>query len=391
MTTPPRPETRPANPLFASGPCAKRPGWSPEALRGALVGRSHRSTEGKARLKAVIEKSREILRIPTDYRVGIMPGSNTGAFEAAMWSLLGARGADILAWENFGKTWAKDAVEQLKLADVNVYEAEYGQLPDFTKVSFDRDVVFTWNGTTSGVRLPSADWITDNREGLTICDATSAVFAQELDWSKLDVTTWSWQKVLGGEAQHGMIALSPRAVERLESYTPPWPLPKLFRLTKDGKLIESIFEGATINTPSMLCVEDHLDGLVWAESIGGLPALIDRANKNLAVVKDWVARTGWVEFLAEAPNVRSNTSVCLQIVDRDVTDMDAAKRDAIARDIADLLAEEAVAYDIASHRDAPAGLRIWAGATVETADLEALMPWLDWAFATVKQRHAEAA
>jgi len=391
MTTPPRPETRPANPLFASGPCAKRPGWSPEALRGALVGRSHRSTEGKARLKAVIEKSREILRIPTDYRVGIMPGSNTGAFEAAMWSLLGARGADILAWENFGKTWAKDAVEQLKLADVNVYEAEYGQLPDFTKVSFDRDVVFTWNGTTSGVRLPSADWITDNREGLTICDATSAVFAQELDWSKLDVTTWSWQKVLGGEAQHGMIALSPRAVERLESYTPPWPLPKLFRLTKDGKLIESIFEGATINTPSMLCVEDHLDGLVWAESIGGLPALIDRANKNLAVVKDWVARTGWVEFLAEAPNVRSNTSVCLQIVDRDVTDMDAAKRDAIARDIADLLAEEAVGYDIASHRDAPAGLRIWAGATVEKADLEALMPWLDWAFATVKQRHAEAA
>jgi len=391
MTTPPRPETRPANPLFASGPCAKRPGWSPEALRGALVGRSHRSTEGKARLKAVIEKSREILRIPPDYRVGIMPGSNTGAFEAAMWSLLGARGADILAWENFGKTWAKDAVEQLKLADVNVYEAEYGQLPDFTKVSFDRDVVFTWNGTTSGVRLPSADWITDNREGLTICDATSAVFAQELDWSKLDVTTWSWQKVLGGEAQHGMIALSPRAVERLESYTPPWPLPKLFRLTKDGKLIESIFEGATINTPSMLCVEDHLDGLVWAESIGGLPALIDRANKNLAVVKDWVARTGWVEFLAEAPNVRSNTSVCLQIVDRDVTDMDAAKRDAIARDIADLLAEEAVAYDIASHRDAPAGLRIWAGATVEKADLEALMPWLDWAFATVKQRHAEAA
>jgi len=391
MTTPPRPETRPANPLFASGPCAKRPGWSPEALRGALVGRSHRSTEGKARLKAVIEKSREILRIPTDYRVGIMPGSNTGAFEAAMWSLLGARGADILAWENFGKTWAKDAVEQLKLADVNVYEADYGQLPDFTKVSFDRDVVFTWNGTTSGVRLPSADWITDNREGLTICDATSAVFAQELDWSKLDVTTWSWQKVLGGEAQHGMIALSPRAVERLESYTPPWPLPKLFRLTKDGKLIESIFEGATINTPSMLCVEDHLDGLVWAESIGGLPALIDRANKNLAVVKDWVARTGWVEFLAEAPNVRSNTSVCLQIVDRDVTDMDAAKRDAIARDIADLLAEEAVAYDIASHRDAPAGLRIWAGATVEKADLEALMPWLDWAFATVKQRHAEAA
>jgi phosphoserine aminotransferase len=391
MTTPPRPDTRPANPHFSSGPCAKRPGWSTEALSGALVGRSHRAKDGKARLKAVIDKSGEILRIPPGYRVGIMPGSNTGAFEAAMWSLLGARGADILAWESFGKTWAKDAVEQLKLADVNVYEAEYGQLPDLTQVSFDRDVVFTWNGTTSGVRIPSAEWITDNREGLTICDATSAVFAQELDWSKLDVTTWSWQKVLGGEAQHGMIALSPRAVERLESYTPPWPVPKLFRLTKDGALNEGIFEGATINTPSMLCVEDHLDGLVWAESIGGLPALIDRANRNLDVIKEWVKRTDWVNFLAEAASVRSNTSVCLRIVDPQVADMDAANRDAVARDIAALLEEEAVAYDIASHRDAPAGLRIWTGATVEKADLEALTPWLDWAFATVKQRHAEAA
>jgi len=391
MNTPPRPETRPANPHFSSGPCAKHPGWSLEALRGALVGRSHRAKDAKARIKAVIEKSREILRIPPDYRVGIMPGSNTGAFEAAMWSLLGARGTDILAWESFGKTWAKDAVEQLKLQDVNVFEAEYGQLPDLTQVSFDRDVIFTWNGTTSGVRIPSADWITGNREGLTICDATSAVFAQELDWSKLDVTTWSWQKVLGGEGQHGMIALSPRAVERLESYTPPWPLPKLFRMTKNGALNTDIFEGATINTVSMLCIEDHLDGLVWAESLGGLPALIERANKNLDVIKDWVKRTDWVDFLAEAPSVRSNTSVCLQIVEPEVVNMEAAGRDAVARDIAALLAEEGVAYDIGSHRDAPAGLRIWTGATVEKADLEALTPWLDWAFATVKQSRDEAA
>jgi len=391
MNTPPRPETRPANPHFSSGPCAKHPGWSLEALRGALVGRSHRAKDAKARIKAVIEKSREILRIPPDYRVGIMPGSNTGAFEAAMWSLLGARGTDILAWESFGKTWAKDAVEELKLQDVNIFEAEYGQLPDLTQVSFDRDVIFTWNGTTSGVRIPSADWITSNREGLTICDATSAVFAQELDWSKLDVTTWSWQKVLGGEGQHGMIALSPRAVERLESYTPPWPLPKLFRMTKNGALNADIFEGATINTVSMLCIEDHLDGLVWAESLGGLPALIERANKNLDVIKDWVKRTDWVDFLAEAPSVRSNTSVCLQIVDPEVVNMEAAGRDAVARDIAALLAEEGVAYDIGSHRDAPAGLRIWTGATVEKADLEALTPWLDWAFATVKQSRDEAA
>jgi len=390
MSTPSRPHIRPANPLFSSGPCAKRPGWSLDVLRGALLGRSHRAPEGKARLKAVIEMSREILGIPPDYRIGIMPASNTGAFEAAMWSLLGARGTDILAWESFGKTWAKDVVTQLKLTDVNVYEAEYGRLPDLTRVSFDRDVIFTWNGTTSGVRIPSADWITGNREGLTLCDATSAVFAQEVDWSKLDVTTWSWQKVLGGEAQHGMIALSPRAVERLESYTPPWPLPKLFRLTKNGKVDEGIFTGATINTPSMLCVEDHLDGLAWAQRIGGLPALVGRANDNLQVITDWVARTGWVDFLAEAPSVRSNTSVCLKIVDPDVTAMEAGSRDGIARDIAALLAEEAVAYDIGSHRDAPAGLRIWTGATVEKTDLDALTPWLDWAFATVKQRHGEA-
>ncbi len=391
MTTSSRPETRPANPHFSSGPCAKRPGWSLDTLRGALVGRSHRAPEGEARLKTLIDKSRDILRIPPSYRVGIMPGSNTGAFEAAMWSLLGARGVDVLAWESFGKTWARDVIEQLKLDDLNVYDADYGQLPDLTQVSFDRDVIFTWNGTTSGVRIPSADWITDNREGLTICDATSAVFAQELDWAKLDVATWSWQKVLGGEAQHGMIALSPRAVERLESHTPPWPLPKLFRMTKNGALNEGIFEGATINTPSMLCVEDHLDGLAWAESIGGLPALIDRANTNLDVIKDWVKRADWVDFLAEAPSVRSNTSVCLKIVDPDIMNMEAASRDAVARDIAALLAEEGVAYDIASHRDAPAGLRIWTGATVEKADLEALTPWLDWAFATVKQRHAAAA
>jgi len=391
MTTPPRPEIRPANPLFSSGPCAKRPGWSLENLRGALLGRSHRAPQGKARIKAVIEKSREILRIPADYRVGILPGSNTGAFEAAMWSLLGARGVDVLAWESFGRTWAADIVQQLGLTDVNVFDATYGALPDLTRVSFERDVVFTWNGTTSGVRIPSADWITDNREGLTICDATSAAFAQDLDWTKLDATTWSWQKVLGGEAAHGMIALSPRAVERLESYTPPWPMPKVFRLTKDGALNDDIFDGLTINTPSMLCVEDHLDGLVWAESIGGLPALMARADNNLGVLKDWVKRTDWVDFLAEAASVRSNTSVCLKIVDAEVAEMPAETRDAVARDIASLLAEEGVAYDIASHRDAPAGLRIWTGATVEQADLEALTPWLDWAFATVKQNHVQAA
>jgi len=391
MTTPPRPEIRPANPLFSSGPCAKRPGWSLENLRGALLGRSHRAPEGKAQIKSVIEKSREILRIPADYRVGILPGSNTGAFEAAMWSLLGARGVDVLAWESFGRTWAADIVQQLGLTDVNVYDATYGALPDLTKVSFERDVVFTWNGTTSGVRIPSADWITDNREGLSICDATSAAFAQDLDWTKLDATTWSWQKVLGGEAAHGMIALSPRAVERLESYTPPWPMPKLFRLTKNGALNDDIFDGLTINTPSMLCVEDHLDGLVWAESIGGLPALMARADNNLGVLKDWVKRTDWVDFLAEAASVRSNTSVCLKIVDAEVAEMPAETRDAVARDIASLLAAEGVAYDIASHRDAPAGLRIWTGATVEQADLEALTPWLDWAFATVKQNHVQAA
>jgi phosphoserine aminotransferase len=391
MTTPPRPAIRPANPLFSSGPCAKRPGWSLENLRGALLGRSHRAPEGKARIKSVIEKSREILRIPADYRVGILPGSNTGAFEAAMWSLLGARGVDVLAWESFGRTWAADIVQQLGVTDVNVYDATYGALPDLTRVSFERDVVFTWNGTTSGVRIPSADWITDNREGLTICDATSAAFAQDLDWTKLDATTWSWQKVLGGEAAHGMIALSPRAVERLEGYTPPWPMPKVFRLTKNGALNDDIFDGLTINTPSMLCVEDHLDGLVWAENTGGLPALMARADNNLGVLKDWVKRTEWVDFLAEAASVRSNTSVCLKIVDAEIVGMPAETRDAVARDIASLLAEEGVAYDIASHRDAPAGLRIWTGATVEKADLEALMPWLDWAFATVKQNHVQAA
>ena len=391
MTNPPRPDIRPANPLFSSGPCAKRPGWSLEGLRSALLGRSHRAPEGKARIKSVIEKSREILGIPADYRVGILPGSNTGAFEAAMWSLLGARGVDVLAWESFGRTWTSDIIQQLGLTDVNVYDATYGALPDLTRVSFERDVVFTWNGTTSGVRIPSAEWITDNREGLTICDATSAAFAQDLDWTKLDATTWSWQKVLGGEAAHGMIALSPRAVERLESYVPPWPMPKVFRLTKDGALNDDIFDGLTINTPSMLCVEDHLDGLVWAQSIGGLPTLMARADNNLGVLKDWVKRTEWVDFLAEAASVRSNTSVCLKIVDAEVVDMPAETRDAVARDIASLLAEEGVAYDIASHRDAPAGLRIWTGATVEQADLEALTPWLDWAFATIKQNHVQAA
>lgn len=391
MTNLAKPAVRPDNPCFSSGPCAKRPGYSLSNLQDAPLGRSHRSKTGKAKLKLVIDKSRAILDVPDDYRIGIMPASDTGAFEAAMWSLLGARGVDVLAWESFGKGWVTDVVKQLRLNDVRVFEADYGQLPDLTQVDFDRDVVFTWNGTTSGVRVPGAEWIPANREGLTLCDATSAVFAQALDWSKLDVVTYSWQKVMGGEAQHGMLILSPRAVDRLESYTPPWPLPKIFRLAKGGKLIEEIFEGATINTPSMLCVEDHLDALAWAERIGGLPALMARADHNLSVIAKWIERTDWVDFLADAPNLRSNTSVCLKIVDPAITALAPEAQAKVAKDIAALLEAEAVAYDIASYRDAPAGLRIWTGATVESGDLEALMPWLDWAFATVKESYVRTA
>ncbi len=374
------PTTRPSRTFYSSGPCAKRPGWSLDQLSDAALGRSHRSKLGKAKLAAAIDTTKAMLGLPDDYRVGIVPGSDTGAFEMAMWSLLGARGVDVLAWESFSKGWATDITKFLKLEDARVFEAPYGELPDLTQVDCDRDVVFAWNGTTSGVRVPDGDWIADDRAGLTLCDATSAVFAQSLPWTKLDVVTYSWQKVLGGEAAHGMLILSPRAVERLESYTPPWPLPKVFRLTKGGKLSEGIFKGSTINTPSMLCVEDYLDALAWAESLGGLDALHGRADANLAAVQEWVERTDWVDFLAADPATRSNTSVCLQIVAPAFLALSAEDRAATAKKIVAALDGEGVAYDLGSYRDAPPGLRIWCGATVETEDLKALMPWLDWAW-----------
>ncbi len=381
MTNPDRPDRRPERPNFSSGPCAKRPGWQLDALADAELGRSHRSRNGKAKLAAAIDHTRRILRLPDDYRVGIVPGSDTGAFEMAMWSLLGARGVDALGWESFGKGWVLDAVSQLKLEDLRTMEADYGELPDLSKVDPDRDVVFTWNGTTSGVRVPDGDWIAEDRSGLTLCDATSAVFAQPLPWEKLDVVTYSWQKVLGGEAAHGMLILSPRAIERLESHTPPWPMPKVFRLTKGGKLNEGIFKGSTINTPSMLCVEDYLDALAWAEQIGGLDALHARADANLAAVAAWVERTPWVDFLARVPATRSNTSVCLKIVDPAFTALDGDYRAAVPKRVAAPLEAETVAYDVGSYRAAPPGLRIWCGATVDRADVEALLPWLDWAYA----------
>src|ERR1044072_5628976 len=364
-----KPETRPHNACFSSGPCAKRPGWSLHNLDGALLGRSHRSPAGKAKLAEVIDRSRALLGIPADYRIGIVPASDTGAVELALWSLLGPRGVDMLAWESFGETWANDITAELKLRDVRLFEAPYGQLPDLAQVSPERDIVFAWNGTTSGVRVADARWIADNRAGLTICDATSAAFAMALPWDKLDVTTWSWQKALGGEAQHGMIALSPRAVERLESHRPSWPVPKIFRLTQNGRLSEGIFKGETINTPSLLAVEDHLDALKWAEDIGGLPALVARAEANLAAIEAWVARSPWVAFLAANKAQRSCTSVCLKVVDAAV----APKK------LAALLEAERVAFAIDGYRPAPPGLRLWAGATVETSDLHALFPWLDWA------------
>ena len=377
-----KPERRPAVPHFSSGPCAKRPDWSPDALAGAFTGRSHRSPPGKARLAEVIDRSRSLLGLPGDYRLGIVPASDTGAVEMALWSLLGARGVDLFAWESFGAAWVGDAVRQLRLEDARVFEAPYGELPDFRQWDPTRDAVFTWNGTTSGVRVPDGDWIPAGREGLTICDATSAAFAMYLPWDKLDVVTWSWQKVLGGEAAHGMLALSPRAVERLESYAPPWPLPKIFRLTSSGRLIEGIFRGETINTPSMICVEDALDGLKWAERIGGLPALVERAERNLAAIASWAG--GWADFLAAEPSWRSSTSVCLKIVDPWFAALDPdAQRKAPAR-IDALLAAEGAAYDVNAYRDAPPGLRVWAGATIETSDLEALFPWLDWAYSVAK-------
>jgi len=383
-----RPYARPASPLFSSGPCAKRPGWSLGVLDDASIGRSHRAKGPKAKLQRVIEDSRAILGIPEDYRIGIVPASDTGAFEMAMWSMLGARGLDILAWESFGQGWVTDIVKQLKLEDTRVLEAPYGALPDLGSVDFSRDVVFTWNGTTSGVRVPDGDWIPADREGLTLCDATSAAFAMNLPWDKLDVVTWSWQKVLGGEAQHGMLVLSPRAVARLESYTPPWPMPKIFRMTKGGKLNESIFEGSTINTPSMLCVEDHLDALDWSREIGGIDGLIARSNKNFAVIADWVESSSWARFLAADPAMRSTTSVCLTIADPWFESLSDDEQAAAAKAVAGLLDKEGVAFDVGAYRDAPAGLRIWAGATVEAEDLTALMPWLDWAFATVKAEHS---
>lgn len=391
MTAHKRPGVRPANPNFSSGPCAKRPGWSPAVLANAVLGRSHRSKIGKARLAEAIELTRRVLRVPDDYLIGIVPASDTGAVEMALWSLLGQRGIDMVSWESFGAGWVTDVIKQLRLDDVRQIEAGYGALPDLSGIDFNRDVVFTWNGTTSGVRVPDGSFVPADRKGLTICDATSAAFAQRLDFDKLDVVTFSWQKALGGEAGHGMLILSPRAVERLESHVPAWPLPKIFRLTKSGKLIEGIFKGETINTPSMLCVEDYLDALNWAQSIGGLDGLVARANANFAVIDEFVSRAGWIDHLAVDPETRSTTSVCLSIVDPQITALAPAEQAKFAKSLTALLDDEGVAFDIGSYRDAPPGLRIWAGATIEKADLEALMPWLDWAFAVCKSELPAAA
>jgi phosphoserine aminotransferase len=386
-----KPGVRPSIPHFSSGPCAKRPGWSLQALTDAVLARSHRSKIGKAKLKRAIDLTRDVLQIPADYRIGIVPASDTGAVEMALWSLLGQRAVTVLVWESFGEGWLTDIEKQLKLKDVSVLKAPYGELPDLHAVDFSSDVVFTWNGTTSGVRVPDGDWIDADREGLTICDATSAAFAQKLDWKKLDVVTFSWQKALGGEGAHGMLVLSPRAVARLESYKPAWPLPKIFRLTKGGKLNEGVFAGETINTPSMLCVEDYLDTLAWAKSIGGVAATVARSDANAKALGDWVAATPWIAYLAKNAAERSNTSVCLVVVDPAVTRLSADDQAAFAKTLAALLEKEGVAYDIAYYRDAPPGLRIWCGATVETSDIEALAPWLDWAFAEAKAALPKAA
>jgi len=386
-----KPNERPRVPNFSSGPCAKRPGWSPDVLRDAVVGRSHRSGLGKARLAGAIDQTRDLLGVPADYRVAIVPASDTGAVEMALWSLLGARGVDLLSWESFGAGWVTDVVKQLKLEDVRTLEAPYGELPDLSQVDPARDVVFCWNGTTSGVRVPDGDWIAADREGLTICDATSAAFAMDLPWDKLDVVTFSWQKALGGEAQHGMLVLSPRAVERLEGYAPPWPIPKIFRLTKGGKLSEGPFKGETINTPSMLCVEDFLDALGWARDAGGLGGLIARAEANLKIIADWVADSPWADFLAADPAVRSCTSVCLSITDGWFTSLAPADQAAAAKQLVKLLDDAGIAYDIGAYRDAPPGLRIWCGATVEAGDVAALLPWLDWAYGELKESFRPAA
>jgi phosphoserine aminotransferase len=385
-----KPAVLPKNPNFSSGPCAKRPGWSLEALKDAPLGRSHRAKVGKAKLKLAIDLTRDVLQVPANYRIGIVPASDTGAVEMALWSLLGARPVTALAWESFGEGWVTDIVKQLKLKDATVLKSAYGDIPDLASVNFDHDVIFTWNGTTSGVRAPNGDWIAADRQGLTICDATSAAFAQPLAWDKLDVVTFSWQKAMGGEGAHGMLILSPRAVERLESYAPAWPLPKIFRMTKGGKLIEGIFEGETINTPSMLCVEDYIDALNWGKSLGGLPALIARADANSKILADWVAKSGWAGFLAKNEAIRSNTSVCLKVVDPAVAALPADAQAAFAKKLAALVEKEKAGYDIGAYRDAPPGLRIWCGATVEAADVAALTHWLDWAFATAKAELAAA-
>ncbi len=389
--TNPMPGVRPANPHFSSGPCAKRPGWSLDALADAPLGRSHRAKVGKAKLKQAIDLTREVLGVPADYRIAVVPASDTGAVEMAMWSLLGARGVDLLAWESFGEGWVTDAVKQLRLKDARVLKAGYGDIVDLASTNFDNDVVFTWNGTTSGVRVPNGDWIPADRAGLTICDATSAAFAQRLDWPKLDVVTFSWQKVLGGEAAHGMLILSPRAAERLTTYTPAWPLPKIFRMTSGGKITEGLFQGETINTPSMLCVEDYIDALQWAKQVGGLDALIARADANTAAVADFVARNPWIDFLAKDVAIRSNTSVCLVISDPAVIALPADQQAAFSKGIVDLIEKNGVGFDLGAYRDAPPGLRIWCGATVEAADVAALMQWVGWAYAEMKASLVKAA
>jgi phosphoserine aminotransferase len=389
---PPRPAAKPANPCFSSGPCAKRPGWTLEALKGAFLGRSHRHSLGVKRISDVIEKSKALLGMPADYHLAMVPASDTGAIEMAMWSLLGPRGVDVLGWDVFGKAWITDVTKQLKLTDVRVLEVPFGKLPDLSQADSNRDIVFTWNGTTAGVRVPNGDWIKEDRQGLTLCDATSAVFAQDLPWDKLDVVTWSWQKALGGEAAHGMLALSPRAVARLESYTPPWPMPKIFRITKGGKFFTEPFEGKTINTPSMLAVEDCLDALNWAERIGGLKEMRRRADANLSAVARWVEKTDWAEFLAETPESRSNTSICFKVVDPWFTALPVEEQLAIIKESEKMLDKEGIAYEVANHRDSPASYRLWGGATVETSDIEAVLHWIDWAYQSVRaQRQSKAA
>jgi phosphoserine aminotransferase len=386
-----KPVQWPTSPHFSSGPCAKRPGWNPQNLKDALLGRSHRAKAGKAKLKLAIELTREVLEVPADYKIGIVPASDTGAVEMALWSMLGARPVTTIAWESFGEGWVGDIVKELKLKDVTKLHAAYGEIPDLSEVDPNTDAVFTWNGTTSGVRVPNADWISATREGLTICDATSAAFAQALDWPKLDVVTFSWQKALGGEAAHGMLVLSPRAVERLETYKPAWPLPKIFRMTKGGKLNAGIFEGETINTPSMLCVEDYLDALNWGKSLGGLKALMARADANTKVLADWKARTPWIDFLAKDPATRSNTSVCMKVVDPAITSLTADAQVDFAKKLVALVEKEGAGFDFAHYRDAPAGLRVWCGATVEAKDVALLTQWIDWAFAEAKAALPKAA